>query len=458
MIGRMGEQVTHENLRTALAGAADAPLVLLGNFEVENQWAAGEAGLPKLAMTESKVIVNRMDEFALLLASPSDYVLLKAMPDPGYLAYLGGRGLALPTSLAPRRLVPRRTVTEDALADRSLLAVLSALPGARLWPHGVAAAEEQLAAATGIPLALPSAAVCKAVNSKIYSRQIATELGLRQPPGLLCRNLGELAYAWDEARKWQEAGRTVGCKDAYGVSGKGIVVLRDGRALDQLCRMVVRQAERSGREELGLVFETWVEKQADLNYQFTVRRNGEVTLDFVKEAVTEGGVHRGHWMPADLSAAEVDELRQVAVLLGGRLAEDGYFGVAGVDALMGSDRRLYPVIEINARNNMSTYQERLRHTLIGPACTALATHYPIRLPEYLPFEELATALGDVMFNRATRAGLLVNNFATVNAGATLGAPNFEGRLYGVVVAESRDRARSFDEEIKKRTAAITPGV
>src|SRR3712207_8488253 len=36
------------------------------------------------------------------------------------------------------------------------------------------------------------------------------------------------------------------------------------------------------------------------NYQFTIGRDGGHQFDFIKQAVTERGVHRGHIMPADL--------------------------------------------------------------------------------------------------------------------------------------------------------------
>ena len=40
--------------------------------------------------------------------------------------------------------------------------------------------------------------------------------------------------------------------------------------------------------------EEWVAKAADLNYQLTVGRDGGVEFNFVKEAVTDQGVHKGH--------------------------------------------------------------------------------------------------------------------------------------------------------------------
>lgn len=432
--------------------AAERGAVLLGNFEVEDEWAAGEPGLPRVTMAGSKAIVNRMDEFTLLLAGPDDHVVLKSTPDPDYLGYLTELGLRLPTVLVPARSEPARTVTGDALADEGLLARLRELAGVggRLWPHGVSDAEELLAERTGLPLAAPAASVCKRVNSKVYSRALADELGLRQPAGAPCRDLDELARACEAACRWLDRGQPVVLKDAFGVSGKGILVVRDRRALDQVRRMVERRAARSGRPEVGLVLEQWVPKELDLNYQFTVGRDGEVRFDFVKEALTDAGVHKGHRMPARIATGRHAELVEVAGRLGARLFADGYFGVVGVDAMLDPDGALYPVVEINARNNMSTYQERLRERFFPADRVAVATHYPVRLHAPLGFDRLRRVLDGVLFDPTAGTGLLVNNFATVNAAAGTGHDTFEGRLYGIVVADGDDLADDLDRAVRER--------
>ncbi|GAA2868785.1 phosphoribosylglycinamide formyltransferase 2 [Actinoplanes cyaneus] len=444
--------LTHA-LRTTLTGRPDAPLVLLGNFEVEEQWATGEQGLPTVSMPASKAIVHRMDEFALLLAGPGDSVVLKTAPDPGYLAYLRELGLASATVLTPAGQEPHRTVTGDALADPSLGAELAraAAAGAWLWPHGVSAMEERLAAVAGIPLAGPPERVCKAVNSKIYSRLVADDTGVPQPAGLVCRDIDEWDAACELATTWLADGRPVVVKDAFGVSGKGILVVRAPDRLASLRRLIARRADRSGRRELSLVVEEWLPKQTDLNYQFTVGRDGSVHWDFVREALTSNGVHKGHRMPAGLTQAQVGELMATATALGSRLGRDGFYGVVGVDALTCVDGRLYPMIEINARNNMSTYQERLRVTLVPAGHTALATQYPLRLAEPVTFDRLRELLDGLLLAPGGARGAVINNFATVNAGAsTRRGELFDGRLYAVVVAETTERIAELDRAIGER--------
>jgi phosphoribosylaminoimidazole carboxylase (NCAIR synthetase) len=441
-------------LKGAVAGRADASLVLVGNFEVEEQWSRGEHTLPRVSAAAGTAVVNRMDEFALLLGGQGDHVVLKTLPDADYLGYLDGLGLPLPTVHAVDRQDSQRTVTEDVLADPVLLRELSLLAAgnAVLAAHGVSEVEEQLAARTGLRLAAPDAVVCKAVNSKVYSRRVADDIGLRQPFGYGCETLAELRVAFDWARSSLAEGRAVVVKEAFGVSGKGIAMLRDERRIERTYRVIEKQVERAGIDRIAFVVEDWVDKRADLNYQFTVGRDGSVRFDFVKEALTEGGVHKGHRMPARLPAASVHELTGSAQQIGKRLAADGYFGVVGVDALVDGSGGLYPVIEINARNNMSTYQVRLQERFVGPEKIALAKHYPLRLTRPLRFGTLRGLLGELLFDGT--AGLLVNNFATVNAAADPEHPApFDGRLYGIVVAGSADEVSAIDAEVTARLAA-----
>ncbi|GAB7188264.1 ATP-grasp domain-containing protein [Kitasatospora sp. Ki12] len=445
-----------QRLRTAV-GAPDAPLVLLGNFEVEEQWAVGEHTLPRFSADSGAAVVNRMDEFALLLGRPGDHVVLKTAPDPAYLDYLTGLGVGLPEVhvVAGQRF--DRTVTADALDDPALLERLSALgaSGARLLPHGTSRPEELLAERTGLPLATPGAARCKAVNSKVYSRRIADELGLRQPAGWTCETVGELAAALEKAKGLLAEGRRAVVKEAYGVSGKGLVVLDGERRADRVLKMLSAKAERSGRPDLAFVVEEWVDNRGDLNYQFTVARDGSTHFDFVKRALTEGGVHKGHRFPADLTPGQLADVTHAAARLGERLAADGYYGVVGVDAILTADGGVHPVLEINARNNMSTYQTRLQEAFVGPGRAALARHYPVRLDGRLGFDRLRELLGDLLLTDPAGSGLLVNNFATVNAGLDVrpGEP-FDGRLYGIVVAGSAAELDDLDERLTARLQAL----
>jgi hypothetical protein len=441
-------------IRTMLAGTPDVALVFLGNFEVEEQWGRGEHRLPRFSSDGGVAVVNAMDEFALLLAGAGDHVVLRAAPDDDYLDYLDGLGFALPRVHVAGAAGSGGTLTDAVLADPALLDRLGELgrDGCRLVPHGVSTSEEELAARTGLRLLAPPAATCRAVNSKVYSRRLADELGLRQPPGWACETVTALAELLPAASALLADGRRLVVKEAFGVSGKGLAVLDTPQRLDRMYRMIAQRARRGDDGRIAFVVEQWVDKLADLNYQFTVGVDGTVAFDFVKRAITENGVHKGHRMPADLTTGQYGVLVAAAEAIGKRLSADGYHGVVGVDALVEPDGEIYPVIEINARHNMSTYQVQLQERLVGPRQRALALHYPLRLERRTGFAAVADAIGDRLLRRPGDTGLVVNNFATVNAAA--GDKPFDGRLYGVLVADSVDELDAVDADVRARLAQL----
>jgi hypothetical protein len=78
----------------------------------------------------------------------------------------------------------------------------------------------------------------------------------------------------------------------------------------------------------------------------------------------------------------------------------------------------------------------------------------VRAAEPLEFGRLAGLLDGLLLTRPGGAGLVVNNYATVNAPFT-GRPGAaaEGRLYGLVIADDQAGVDRIDHEITERLAA-----
>jgi len=437
-------------IKKALTGGEDTPLVLVCNFEAEAFWAKGHLGLPNVPFSGSTRLVQRMEELGVLLAGPGDFLVLSEDLDPGFRRYAEDLGFALPTVLVPENVEPGRPTTEDVLDSPVLLAALRATSGA-LLPMGTTALEQRLSEVTGLPLAVPNADVFERVNSKVYGRRVAVAGGLRPVPGFECETVAEFLAVLDEVEPLVAQGERVVVKDAYGVSGKGLVVLDSTIKASGVRKLVTRRAARTGDDRLHVVVERWLPKKFDLNYQFTVGRDGGVAFDFVKQALTEDGVHKGHLVPAELQPHHHDELRHAAEVIGARLHADGFSGVAGVDAILGQDDVLYPLLEINARLNMSTYQGGVTERLLPDGSACLAKHYTLRLAARTPFDAVRAALGPLLDERDGER-VVITCAGTVNANAADEAP-FEGRLYAVLVAP--DRARLADLDSAAHTALLT---
>lgn len=432
------------SLKTALLGAPDAPLVVLCNFEAEAHWARNYIGLPAPPFSSSAALVQRMEELGVLLAGQDDLLILKQPLDPGYRGYLEKLGFGVPAVAVPDQVRPGRPTTEDVLDSRGLLARLAerGRGGARLLPMGTSVLEQKLADVCGLPLAVPDAATFEHVNSKIFSRRLVEAGGLRAVPGYSCETCDELAAVLERCRPGLDEGVPIVIKEAYGVSGKGLIVIDGPVKADRLLRMIERRAQRTGDRRLHVVAEEWLPKLCDLNYQVTVTPDGGTRLDFVKEALTENGAHKGHLMPANLSQAHQAEIEHAAQTVGRGLHRAGFFGVAGIDAIIGTDGTLYPVLEINARLNMSTYQGSVTERYLPAGHVALARHYPLSLNAPVSFADLTAALGPLL-DPAEPGYLIITCFGTVNANSGEDRP-FGGRLYALLVAPDRQRLSALE--------------
>jgi hypothetical protein len=437
-------------LKRDTVGEPTARYVYLNNFEVERSWARGEPALPGGRLSFATATVNRMEELGLLLADPGDVVVLKAAPDPGYAGYLTTLGLAGGETQVVAGNDPLRSVTEDALADPSVVDALAGLADGHTYlaPLGISAAEEELALRTGLPLAGPGAAVCKSVNGKMFSRRLVDATGLRPVPGAVCETVADLAAALDAHLR---DGCRVVVKESLGVSGRGMVVLADRRRADRLLRMLARAGDDA---RVNLVAERWIERATDLNYQFVVSGTGAVRFETVKAAVVDRGQHRGHRFPVALPPDTDHELRRAAEVLGAELASAGYRGMVGVDAILDQDGVLYPCLEINARFNMSTYGGRVEERFVGPGRHAVAVTFDLLLARRHSFAELADALGGLLFDGTGAPGVLVSNFATLNAAATADGRQFAGRVYAFCVADDPATARALHGQAAERLQAM----
>ena len=442
-------------LKHALTGDPNARFVFLCNFEVEHNWAHNYIGLPGPKLSASGEIVRRMEELGALLAGQGDVLCLGEGLDPAYRAYLSRLGFSPPDEL----VVPGgagESTSQRILASPIAMARLRELgsSGAYLMPMGTSPEEQKVAEQAGLALAVPDSQTMERVNGKIYGRRVVDKLGIRPVPGTCCETVDELA----EALAGGEFPVIV--KESYGVSGKGLLVVDGPAKAARLIRMAEKRAAKTGTRAIHVVVERFLPKKFDLNYQFTVGTDGTMRFDFVKRALTSSGVHLGHLMPAELSETQHDELRDTAGRLAARLFADGFTGVVGVDAILGADDTLYPVLEINARLNMSSYQGTLTERLLRPGGVALSKHYPLAARQPVSFGAVTDALGPLLEPDSDGSVLVVSCFGTVNprsgdsrSGEPDGTP-VKGRLYATLFAPDRATLSEMDDNAARMLAGL----
>jgi len=431
--------------------------VWLNNFEAERFWAPRNAiQLPKFSQPADMAIVNRLEEMGLFLAQYPDVLILREPSDKAFLAYLSDLGFDLPIMLTVDQADKVTPISEAILADEAVMGMLSELAmeegACYLLPFAKTKMEEKISDQTGLKSLGPSAAICERVNSKIYSRKISNELGLRTIPGAECESIASLEGCFERFAAHLSERRSVVLKEAMGVSGKGLYVADTNAKLRQIIGLIKRKAKPE--DEVAFVMEVWVDKLKDINYQIFISPSGETRLLALKEIVTRDGVHLGHRFPADLTAAQMACYEEAAQAVGARLFEDGFKGLAGIDSIIDREGAVYPVLEINARLNMSSYQLGLEW-LIDPRSCVLAKHYPLLLKRPLSFSDLKSSLGpDLFIPPRNNAGALIQNFAAVNVNFNPGdAAPFKGRLYSLIVGRNFEEVVQIDQRISLKLGA-----
>src|SRR5207249_241453 len=97
-------------------------------------------------------------------------------------------------------------------------------------------------------------------------------------------------------------------------------------------------------------FEPWVEVEREVGLQIEVGRGGAVSFLGATESIVTAG---GQWVGSRIGGDPPPErLREAALEVGRRLAREGYFGPAGIDAFVMNGGALRPIVEVNARFTM----------------------------------------------------------------------------------------------------------
>jgi hypothetical protein len=430
-----------------MTGGEQARFVWIGNIECEAAWVRpGAVTLPRVSSREDAAIVRHLEELPLCLGGAQDVLVLREAPDPAYLAYLTELGLTPPEPLLVHTNDPVESISSALLRDRDAVERIRgfAADGApwRMLPFGYTALEEELAREV-IPVFGGAADVTARVNSKLFSRRLSRELALPTVPGAECESPVSLREGYEALTAGLPSAAAVVIKEALGVSGKGLLVLESRARFEQVAALLERRSRAGG--DFAFVLEAWLPRAAEINYQFFVSADGTVDVLAIKESFTRRGVHLGHRTPARLTPDQRELCETAAQGVGRRLFDLGFRGVAGVDAIIDDRGVLYPVLELNARHNMSTYELRL-DALVGHELKVVYRYYTLLAPRPVSFGEIHERLAPRLFRPGLRSGVGVHCFAPLNANTRADRRTpARGRLYAFLVGCDDDEVDRLSE-------------
>lgn len=273
----------------------------------------------------------------LLYAPENDYVVVTSPPPESYINQLTQLGFSsLPHLLCIDAPISRTSFQEVIAWGKS---------------HEVAnwAKERQL------PFFMPSWQSVLRVNSKEFSYLNSPQL----PYSQLIHNQKELTT-------WLNSyGGNKVLKKCLGLSGRGNLVIEGDKALshDQVHAFCLKEWTRNR----PVIAEPWVERILDFSTQWEIETTGTIT--YIGAAIITNNA-RGAYQSTHVDEESklfgihlpfLEKHKAAAKQILHKVAEAGYFGPVGIDAMIYQDIedsswvRLHPIVEINARQTMSLF-------------------------------------------------------------------------------------------------------
>jgi hypothetical protein len=296
----------------------------------------------------------------------------------------------------------------------------------------------------------PAIDVIKQVNSKVYSHQLLKQI---------CPAFeGEVIRSADELRSkgmlYLQHGPFL-IKDAYGVSGKGNLLIAKESILQKISSYLQKQ-ERSGAVT-EFVIEPFLDKRYDFSSQFHIGEGGEFRFLSVQTMINERFAYLGSQSADEPFLTLLDgsgyfyQMEQVAQ----RLYADGYFGDVCVDSMMLSDGRIVPIVEINARKSMGLLNHALDRFLVSYSLTSCLTFFSMGYTSGISFEDLLAKLEErgLLFKPDGREGIIPLGANTLfkhreMERETVEPVTYKGRLYVSAASRSEEGRKSLLERTR----------
>lgn len=394
--------------------------------------------MPVLGSPNATDLLGSMGELGIWLCTAEDAVLLEHELNPQYLRYLQDFGLFEGRVCKVDDGVTDCNESSSANNKNADVASNSIDTTSALVPMGTTKRIEEIATRFNMPIGAPSTEVHARVNPKAFSHGLCNELGIRRPiSAVVTDTAGLLKTGGDILARTSR----ICVKESLGVSGKGIIKISDHKGLERYVRFL----DRSVKEQTEpLVVEEWIDDGTDVNCQVLINERGVSSIVGLRSAQVDRGVHQGHEYPANIDRDQYEVIAEAGISLADRLASRyGYYGIVGLDALVSKSRGVYPCLEINARLNMSTYQNRIIEQLIPQ--NQNASFYYINLPRDAPieFSWIKNSLNGLLYLPEATRGVIVMAYQP----STISGVR---RLYFAAVGSSELDILKLKEEVARR--------
>ncbi|MGB7606338.1 MAG: ATP-grasp domain-containing protein [Lutisporaceae bacterium] len=421
-------------------------IIWICNIGAEKFWNDISCGIID---EKEDMIVNHIEEINLLLCRKQDIIILRKRPQKDFLDKLEEMGFSIPTILIPQIIDSKLSISQLVLEDKELQKILRDTAqndnSVYFIPYAVTYLEEQIAENCNLKLIGASSDVNKRLNDKIVNRQIAETLGFNVCKGKLCCSADEIQQAYRDLMCSENDFEKVVVKEPHGASSKGLYIVSDESKLKVYFRRSLKAKLDDNKKWL---VEGWYKKKHDLNFQIYVSEEGEVEVFSIKEQVLSDTVYLGSRFPSTISDDKVELFKEYGVKTGKYIFDMGFWGVAGVDAIITQDDTIIPIVEINGRFTLSTYLSYFQYTL--GISKYLSRYIKLLTKAPISYRELSNILDrkGLLINSKSKAGVFVYNSGTLPSNDIKSQDLYLGRLFVVIAGKDWNEIEEYNRRLE----------
>ncbi len=430
--------------------------IFLGTFNSELFWKdSALSSLPSCKDRHADLIVDAMDELQFVFCSKPDDLVVTRFPMNSahkiYLESLGFNFLNNVFQLQDNEYTFDRSVCE-LLLENSKTEYFNKLflPKKNFSPYSILPFSTALCSKYAINTLFPDCEIVKKVNSKFFSHELSKEL-YEDTAGKIINSAGELYISGCEFL--QRSPFLI--KDALGVSGNGNILINSESILINIVKYLTKQ-ERKGKESKFLI-EPLLNKERDFSCQFEINNEGIVKIISVQEMLNNGFVFSGIRTAGTslLSCLENSKYFDYVEKVGKALYKEGYFGYVCLDSMMLDNKKIIPIIEINARKSMGLINYYIDQFLSRYSLYGNFISFALSIPWHLQYEDILNMMDqyNILFCEKRLNGImpLCANTLYVNRKPSekIKSERHKGRFYASIVANNQMECGLLLNQLKK---------
>ncbi len=354
------------------------PRILYGNFDFEHELECSRYR----PTAKLRSLAAQLAPFLIALAEDGDCLWTEAPLSQSFLRAASCAGfervISVPSPLGEEEA--RRAGEEISLPTDNPAA--SEASDWQFTPWGHSHAAQEFATQNAWSFTAPGPAIVRRVNDRAFAARLEMELGCNLPGSRHVRSHSEFLEAIIvEAEHFQLEPHDFKwvAKSRFGMASRGRILGRGTRLDDPSAGWLWKQFDRNE----SVQFEPWGTADAEFSTQWIIPNFGEPELLGWTRILTNPGRSQTGWAyqtGIDFEASEFSAALPVLRSAIERIAEEGYFGPAGIDSMLcqlpgSTEPVVRPLQDINARLTMGRLMLEVARRVAPDSC-AVWLHLP----------------------------------------------------------------------------------